>query len=117
MSGRVFVVQNQHRYDSARRALVPKYDMSDAERFGELVDLLGPTAHPFDPEPVVRELDSRLADYDDSDCLLLVGNPILIGLAVAVAADVNDGRVSMLQWSGKDQCYQRVEAVVYNQRL
>jgi hypothetical protein len=41
--------------------------------------------------------------------LLLIGNPILIGCAVAIAARANAGRVKLLQWSGTDQRYVTVQ--------
>jgi hypothetical protein len=59
---------------------------------------------------VIAELREKLKDYRDGDHLLLVGNPVLIGLSVALAADFNEGRVSLLQWSGKDQRYIAVVA-------
>jgi hypothetical protein len=34
-----------------------------------------------------------------------VGSPVLIGLAVAVAAEYNNGNVGMLQWSGEKRSY------------
>lgn len=105
---RVFVVQNQHRWDRDKAKFVPKFDLTPAQVFGDLVFLLSPTAAPFRPEPVVSELREKLRDFGPEDTLLLVGNPVLIGLAVAVAADYNDGSVSVLQWSGKDQRYLKV---------
>lgn len=109
---KVFVVQNQHRWDKEKSVFVPKYDLSSAKDYGELVDLLTPTASPFHPEPVVRELIDKLAWFSDDDCLLLVGNPVLIGCAVAIAASANRGRVAMLQWSGTDRRYVRVQVSV-----
>lgn len=107
---RVFVVQNQHRWSREHQRFEPKFDLSPAETFGELVYLLSPTAAPFRPEPVIEELREKLADFGPGDHLLLVGNPVLIGFAVALAADANGGDVSLLQWSGKDQRYIAVEA-------
>lgn len=107
---KVYVVQNQHRWDRDKQRFEPKFDLTPAEEFGELVYLLSPTAAPFRPEPIIQELREKLKDYREGDHLLLVGNPVLIGFAVAVAADANGGRVSLLQWSGKDQRYIAVEA-------
>ena len=106
---RVFVVQNQHRWDRDNEKFVPKFDLSPAGIHGELVYLLSPTAAPFRPAPVIEELRRKLEDFTSDDALLLVGNPVLIGLAVAVAADYNDGQVNLLQWSGKNRKYLKVE--------
>lgn len=106
---RVFVVQNQHRWDRDKQRFEPKFDLTPAEEFGELVYLLSPTAAPFRSEPIIEELREKLADFGPGDHLLLVGNPVLIGFATAIAAEANDGNVSLLQWSGKDQRYIAVE--------
>jgi len=108
MSAKVYVVQNQHRWDREKNVFTPKYDLSSAKAYGELVDLLTPTASPFNSEPVVKELQDKLAWFGDEDSLLLVGNPVLIGCSVAIAAQVNKGKVAMLQWSGTDRRYVRV---------
>lgn len=110
----VYVVQHQHRFDHSTGALVPKFDLSPAEQYGKLVYLLSPTASPFHPGPVIEELAAKLEGYRDGDHLLLVGNPILIGWVTALAADANDGRVSTLQWSGKDRRYLAVSANLYS---
>jgi hypothetical protein len=102
---RVFVVQNQQRRDPASGRLVPKFDLEPAREHGELVFLLGGSAKPFRPEPVLRQLREQLADFSDADSLLLIGNPCLIGWATAIAADANEGRVRLLQWSGSEGRY------------
>ncbi len=109
MSSRVFVIQDQQQKNE-EGILESKFDLSSAERFGKLVYLLSPTARPFSPEHVVEALHEKLQDYSDIDHLLLVGNPCIIGFAVAVASDVNKGRVNVLQWSGKNRDYISVRA-------
>lgn len=96
----VFIVQLTHYWDGA--ALVPR-DVSSAAQFGRLVHLLSPTASPFQPAQPIKELREKLLHFSDNDYLLLMGSPVFIGLAVGIAADYNDGRVKLLQWSGKGQ--------------
>ncbi len=105
----VYVVQNQHKLDRDTNRLVPKFDMKAAEGFGRLVYLLSPTAAPFHPDPVVKELRLKLKDYRTGDHLLLVGNPALILAVGCIAATYNEGRVSVLQWSGRDRRYVAIE--------
>lgn len=101
----VYVVQQADRWDPAKGVFVPKYDVSEARVYGEISYLLGPRANPLTgPRSIVQELKEKLAGFCDDDFLLLVGNPCLIGWAVAVAAGVN-GTVNLLQWSGKEQRY------------
>lgn len=111
MTTRVFVVQNQHRWDRDRQKFVPKFDLTPAGEFGELVYLLSPTAAPFRPEPIIQELKDKLADITHDDYILCVGNPLLIQWVGTIAAGLLGGRLRSLQWSGKDQRYIAVEAV------
>lgn len=110
---RVFVVQNQHRRND-RGLLEPKFDFSSAEEYGSLSYLLGPSAAPWNPEIIIPELHEKLKDFSSKDHLLLVGNPILIGWATAIAADSADGEISLLQWSGKDRRYISVCSQVFD---
>lgn len=118
--GRVFVVQEPTRWDNIQKAIVPKFDPKDlakAEEFGVISYLLSPRAAPFNNAPIVRELSEKLSDYgkNEDDYLLCTGNPILIGLATAVALDASpSGTVRFLQWSGKDQEYIPVVAQVFD---
>lgn len=107
---KVFVVQDTKWVDPKDGTLKPKFDFSPAAEFGELVFLLGSNASPFNLPPVLSELQERLKDFGDDDYLLLVGNPVLLGLATAIAADFNDGSINMLQWSGAKRTYISVKA-------
>lgn len=108
---RVFVVQNQHRWDSGLSKFVPKFDLTPAEQYGDLIFLLSPSAAPFNPDKIIAELKTKLKDIRPDDHLLCVGNPILIQWAGAIAADRLGGRLNSLQWSGKEQRYISVEAL------
>jgi hypothetical protein len=110
MKRTVYVVQDQHRWDPVKKAFVPKFDLSAAQDHGQLSYLLSPTAAPFNPKPIIAELREKLAGFTSQDRLLLVGNPVLIGFAVAIAAHIGGGDLTLLQWSGKDQRYIEVEA-------
>lgn len=105
----VYVVQDSKHVSNQGR-LEPKFDFTPAEEFGELSFLLSPSASPFNLEPVLSELQEKLRGFNDADYLLLVGNPVLLGLSVAIAADANEGRVTMLQWSGAKRRYIPVRA-------
>lgn len=106
----VYVVQKQMMLDRKSGDLVPRFDLSAAEQFGELEFLLSPSHKPWPAAPAAASLHLGLEHYTDEDYLLLVGNPILIGMATACASYWNDGRVNFLQWHGKDQRYIDVEA-------
>lgn len=110
---RVFVVQKQYKQDPATGELVPKHDLSSAYRYGNVEYLLSPTAGPFNPDSVIPELKAKLANYTSDDFLLLIGNPCLIGWAVAIAAGASGGRITLLQWSGKRKEYIPIESNVH----
>lgn len=114
MTPRVFVVQRQLRWDEQAQGLVSKFDLEPAQEHGELVFLLGSNASPFSPRNIIPELHAKLSDFSDDDHLLLIGNPCLIGWATSIAADYNEGRVSLLQWSGKDRRYVSVRASLFD---
>ncbi len=114
---RVFVVQKQMRFDRPSGELVPKFDLGAANQYGDLVYLLSPSAAPWNPESILPELRERLGDFSSCDYLLLLGNPCLIGWAVAVAAQANDGQITLLQWNGKEKRYIPVESNIYHDFL
>jgi hypothetical protein len=102
---RVFVVQNQHRLNAEKQGYEPKYDLTPAREFGTLVYLLGPSANPLRPAPLITELRHSLRDFGPNDYLLLIGNPVLIVLAGSIASSYAGGSINVLQWSGKEQRY------------
>jgi hypothetical protein len=106
----VYVVQLAKRRNRDTGEIEPVFDITPAEEHGELVELLSPTAKPFNPEPIIEELYVKLENYGDDDFILCIGNPILMALACSIAADINDGRVNMLQWNGHQGRYVPVEA-------
>jgi N-acetyl-beta-hexosaminidase len=57
-------------------------------------------------------MDFALRDFSDDDYLLLIGNPVFIGWATAIAAAYNEGRVNLLMWSGKEKGYREVKAIL-----
>lgn len=107
---RVFVIQQTLKME--RGKLVPKFtNINEAEVFGRIETLLSASTSPFSPTPVIAELTRKLKDYDGAtDYLLLIGNPCLIGWAVAIAASVSGGRVNLLQWNGRESRYLPIRA-------
>lgn len=105
----VYVVQNSL-YRDNRGELVPKFDYTPAEGYGDIEFLLNDSARPFVLAPIIKELQEKLSNFSDADYLLLTGNPALLGLAFAIAADANDGCVRVLQWHGKSGTYTSIEA-------
>lgn len=109
----VYVVQKQMRWDDRKRGLVPRFNMEPARQYGDLCYLLPSEAEPHNPEEVVDQLFKRLKDMTPDDYLLLVGNPVLIGLAAAVASEHTEGKLNFLQWNAREKRYLAVRARLF----
>ena len=110
----VYTVQQHMRFDQTRKELVPRFSsINKAEKWGKIVYLLSPSAHPFNPDLVLGDLHEKLSDFNDEDYLLLIGNPGLIGMSTAIAAHYNNGHVKLLQWSGRHNEYTEIQAKIY----
>lgn len=105
----VYVVQCPRRRNRETGKMEPRYDLGPAAIYGELVELLSPTAKPFNPAPLIEELYVKLETFGDDDHLICIGNPILLSLAFGVASDINHGRVRLLQWHNTRGEYVPVE--------
>jgi len=105
---KVYVVQDTKTVNRHTGKLESKFDFRPAEEFGEIEYLLDSAASPFNLDSAVAQLKAKLSSFGPEDSLLLVGSPVLIGVAVAIAADINGGDVKMLQWSGTKRAYIQV---------
>jgi len=91
----VFVVQE-----------VPGRNILGARIYGDLKVLLPPNVNiVLSPGPTVRRLREGLRGFDSSDFLLLMGDPAVIGLACAIASDINVGKYSVLKWDRIEKDY------------
>lgn len=110
----VYVVQKQMRYNQETGKSEPRFPtIVRAEKFGELQYCLAPNEHPMIMDSVLGHLHESLSGFNDDDYLVLVGSPILLGCATAIAAHYNEGRVNFLQWSAKEGGYLVVQAEIY----
>ncbi len=110
----VFAVQQQMRFDADTHELVPRFtSINKAEKWGQIVYILSPSAHPFNPQLVLGDIHEKLRNFSDDDFLLLIGNPGLIGMSTAIASHYNDGRVKFLQWSGRHREYTEIVTEIF----
>jgi hypothetical protein len=94
---------------------VPGRNIIPARQYGELCLLLPEGDVVLSPGPTTRRLQRALKDFGDQDYLLLMGDPVAIGLACAVASDINQGRFKLLKWDRQQHVYYPVD-VVLNRR-
>lgn len=108
---RVFVV-NEPTIRTPGGSIERKMDFSSAMRWGDLVYLSDARNLPGDLSPIVNDMSDALRDYSDEDWLIPVGHPLLIGIATAVAAAFNNGRVNLLHWKRDARAYQPATAIL-----
>lgn len=108
----VYIIQNQQKKDHQTGEMVPRFDLTSAEQYGVFDFLLPPDAKPFNTEEVIRELRQKLQNFCAWDYLLLLGNPILIGLSAIIASQYSNS-VTFLQWSARDSEYIPVVAKIF----
>jgi hypothetical protein len=109
--GNVYVVQEPaRRKDRSTGSLLPPIDVSAAAKFGKFKVLLPPGDIILSTQPAIWELKKKLKTFCDDDYLLLIGDPVAIGLASSIAAEMNSGRVKFLRWAKSEFDYIVVEA-------
>tara|TARA_R110000824_G_scaffold31318_1_gene101993 strand:+ start:8109 stop:8429 length:321 start_codon:yes stop_codon:yes gene_type:complete len=95
MSGTVFVTQ-----DSPGRNFFP------ALKYGELVPLFPGNAQVvLSATPTIRSLKTKLKNFNDEDFLLLTGDPVIMGLSITIALELNLGRAKLLKWDRQERDY------------
>jgi hypothetical protein len=89
----VYVVQNDARKD-----------LSDAERFGQLKDLFGNVPRVYNTPRMIEHARRVLSHWQRGDSLLMMGDPALCGVAIAIASEF-DCVVNVLSWDKHDYKY------------
>lgn len=92
-----------------------RLNLSKATRWGRLTALLPENNRiTLSPQPCLRELRQKLKDFDDDDSLLMLGDPVAMGLAFAVASEMNRGRVRCLKWDKELGDYYEITVDFYD---
>ena len=81
-----------------------------AEKFGGLKVLLPDNRNIIlSAGPVTQKLRKELRDFCDKDYLLLIGDPAIIGVCCAIAAEVNNRKFKVLKWDKREYRYYDIE--------
>ena len=92
----------------------PKFNIIGAQKFGKIEVLLKEdTQIVRSPGPITYQLRRLLKNFTDKDYLLLSGDPKVIGLAIAVACDINNGKYKTLTWDKQEKMYYSTEFNIY----
>jgi hypothetical protein len=79
-------------------SMQPQYNFNPARKYGELVVLIPGNLSLVSTVPVVRLLKEKLANFNDDDYLLAVGDPSIVAVASMLAGHKNNGKVKLLKW-------------------
>ena len=88
----------------------PRVNIVSAAKWGDFE----PLTNPFDqihinPIRLVTQIRRKLRGFSDEDWLLAMGDPAIIGVSFAIAAEINHGRVNMLKWDRMEKSYYPVK--------
>lgn len=107
--GTVYVIQEAMRKVNGEWRRI--HDLTPALVYGKIKIIVTGDQHlPISIQPIIWEFKKKLKDFSDDDYLLLVGDPILIGIATAVASDINNGVVNFLKWDREASAYLEIPA-------
>lgn len=93
-----------------------KKNITSALDYGEFQFLLSESTNNtllWTPQEVVSTLQTKLRNFNDNDYLLPIGDPVVIGMSTAIAADYNDGRVRFLKWDNREYKYHSIEVQLW----
>lgn len=93
-------------------------DLSDALSFGDL-EVLIPAKDQIalSAAPTVRRMQRKLSRFNDSDFLVLSGDPACIGIACALAASANNGKFKVLKWDRLDGMYYPIQISLFGKEV
>ena len=97
----VYVVQ-----ESFGKNISPARDYGNIQLLLDRNDTLG------DPDFFIGKLQHKLSNFKKDDFLLLIGDPIAIGIATAIALDKTHGTLSVLRWDREHYKYVRKEILL-----
>ena len=99
MKPKVFVAQD-----------APQLNLSPAKKFGELVVVLPVGNMTHDIDRTIRKIKTKLDPMGPQDYLLPIGDPLMIGLVMAVALRyASGGPLKVLRWDRQESMYDVVE--------
>ncbi len=93
------------KWDAATQRHVPAHDLTRASVFGNLKLMLEGNTVGLAVQQLIPTFREKLKNFCDDDYLLPTGDPVAMGVAIAVAAEMNNGRVCVLRWDRETRSY------------
>ena len=92
----------------------PKINIMGASHYGKFKFLLPEFSQIiFSPGPLVFKLRQGLKDFNESDHLLLTGDPAIIGVACSIVSDITNGKYNLLKWDKQERKYYPITINLY----
>ena len=90
-----------------------KKNILSATEYGELNFILSEDENiMYEPEVVASEIKNSLQDFSDEDYLLLIGDPVAIGVAPHFALLSNKNSAKILKWDNREYKYYSIKLEV-----
>ena len=88
----------------------PRVNIDSAAKWGDLETLTNPydQLH-INPSRLVSQIRRNLHGLTEDDWLLAMGDPAIIGVSFAIAAEINQGRGNVLKWDRMEKTYYPVK--------
>ena len=88
----------------------PRDSLTEAAVYGDIEVLYNGNSVGIALTPIAAQFRTALRNFDDTDFLLPVGDPVLIGIASYYAGIANRGIVNFLRWDRQTRNYIKIEA-------
>lgn len=102
---RVFLVQRPCWLNRETGMWEDKLDLTPAEDFGEIHEILPPGNVSSDMASNLRDIREGMRSFSNDDFLILLGDPVAMSIAACVAMQKTDGRIKMLKWDKFKNAY------------
>lgn len=100
---RVLIPHLYTKYDPITKQNVASIDLKEAQEYGELLPVVSGN---FDPDLALDTLWQTITEtFEREDYILAIGDPLMIGAALAYAADKIGGPINVLRWERNRKAY------------
>lgn len=93
------------------------HNIEPARKFGTLQVMLTYADIKKGPDHVVKCLRKRMASINSQDCIVCLGDPMAIGIAIHIGLIFTGGRVRILKWDRVKLVYHEEEIEVNKELL
>ena len=91
--------------DGGSKVYEPAMDFTPAAKYGDLQVLIEHNKPVLLTAPIIRILKRKLRDFCDNDFIIATGDPSLMMITAGVAAEMNQGRFTLLKWDRRASAY------------